>query len=72
MTDTTNIGRRSFLKRSAIMGGATVGGALAAPAVLAQAPMVIKMQTSWGDAEHLAGIRPGLRRPASRRCRAAG
>ncbi|HMO71897.1 MAG TPA: TRAP transporter substrate-binding protein, partial [Paracoccaceae bacterium] len=28
-------------------GGATAGAALAAPAVLAQAPLVVKMQTSW-------------------------
>jgi len=30
------------------MGGAAAGSALAAPAVLAQAPLVLKMQTSWG------------------------
>jgi len=39
--------RRSFLKRTALGGGA-VAGTLAAPAVLAQAPIVLKMQTSWG------------------------
>ncbi len=38
--------RRSFLKGGAIAAGATASG-LAAPAVLAQSPMVIKMQTSW-------------------------
>jgi len=32
------------------MGGAAAGSALAAPAVLAQAPIVLKMQTSWGAA----------------------
>ncbi|WP_371412656.1 TRAP transporter substrate-binding protein [Rhodovulum sp. BSW8] len=40
--------RRSFLKRSALAGGVAGTGALAAPAVLAQAPIVLKMQTSWG------------------------
>jgi TRAP-type mannitol/chloroaromatic compound transport system substrate-binding protein len=39
--------RRSFLKRTALGGGA-VAGTLVAPAVLAQAPIVLKMQTSWG------------------------
>jgi TRAP-type mannitol/chloroaromatic compound transport system substrate-binding protein len=38
--------RRSFLRKSAFVGGATAG-VLAAPAVLAQAPKVLKMQTSW-------------------------
>ncbi|MBW4963295.1 TRAP transporter substrate-binding protein [Sulfitobacter sp. CW3] len=50
MTDKTNINRRSFLTKSAVAGGAAAGGMLAAPAVLAQAPIVIKMQTSWNDA----------------------
>ena len=40
------INRRSFLRKTALAGGASVG-ALAAPAVLAQAPRVVKMQTSW-------------------------
>lgn len=42
--------RRSFLKKSAFAGGATAG-ALAAPAVLAQAPIVLKMQTSWSASD---------------------
>ncbi|MHA3977075.1 TRAP transporter substrate-binding protein [Halovulum sp. GXIMD14794] len=50
MTKKTNIDRRSFLRKSALAGGAVAGGTLAAPAVLAQAPVVIKMQTSWGAA----------------------
>ncbi|SNS75154.1 TRAP transporter substrate-binding protein [Tropicimonas sediminicola] len=50
MSDNAKIGRRSFLKKSALMGGAAAGSMLAAPAVLAQAPVVIKMQTSWGAA----------------------
>ncbi|MBE3637927.1 TRAP transporter substrate-binding protein [Mangrovicoccus algicola] len=36
--------RRKFLRTGALAGGA---GTLAAPAVLAQAPLVMKMQTSW-------------------------
>ena len=47
MTDTTKINRRSFLKKSALAGGTAGAGALAAPAVLAQAPIVVRMQTSW-------------------------
>jgi TRAP-type mannitol/chloroaromatic compound transport system substrate-binding protein len=43
---TKSINRRSFLRKTALAGGASVG-ALAAPAVLAQAPQVVKMQTSW-------------------------
>ncbi|NNG03116.1 MAG: TRAP transporter substrate-binding protein [Inquilinus sp.] len=38
--------RRSFLKGGAIAAGAAASS-LAAPAVLAQSPMVLKMQTSW-------------------------
>jgi TRAP-type mannitol/chloroaromatic compound transport system substrate-binding protein len=42
------VSRRSFLSSSALAGGgAIVGSSLAAPAVLAQAPIVMKMQTSW-------------------------
>ncbi|MBL3608856.1 TRAP transporter substrate-binding protein [Rhodovulum sulfidophilum] len=48
MTDMSNMNRRSFLRRSALAGGVAGTGALAAPAVLAQAPIVLKMQTSWG------------------------
>ena len=39
--------RRSFLKKGAAAGGMVVAGSLAAPAVLAQSPIVMKMQTSW-------------------------
>jgi TRAP-type mannitol/chloroaromatic compound transport system substrate-binding protein len=38
--------RRSFLKGSALVGGIAASG-LAAPAVLAQSPLVVKMQSSW-------------------------
>lgn len=48
MSDHQKLNRRSFLKKSALMGGAAAGSTLAAPAVLAQAPLVLKMQTSWG------------------------
>ncbi|QDL91011.1 TRAP transporter substrate-binding protein [Paroceanicella profunda] len=43
----TSVSRRSFLRRGAAAGGIAATGALAAPAVLAQAPLVVKMQTSW-------------------------
>jgi len=42
----TPVSRRSFLRTGAIGGGVAASG-LAAPAVLAQSPLVIKMQTSW-------------------------
>jgi TRAP-type mannitol/chloroaromatic compound transport system substrate-binding protein len=42
----SHVSRRRFLKTGALAGGAAAG-ALAAPAVLAQSPQVIKMQTSW-------------------------
>lgn len=45
-TVTTAVSRRSFLKTGALAGGVAATG-LAAPAVLAQAPKVVKMQTSW-------------------------
>ncbi len=47
MTIKTQLNRRSFIKKSALMGGTAASGVLAAPAVLAQAPIVVKMQTSW-------------------------
>ncbi|MDP3960277.1 MAG: TRAP transporter substrate-binding protein [Pseudorhodobacter sp.] len=39
--------RRSFMRTGALAGGAVAGSMLAAPAVLAQAPILMKMQTSW-------------------------
>ena len=50
MSNNRNFNRRSFLTKSTIAGGVATGGMLAAPAVLAQSPIVIKMQTSWNDA----------------------
>ncbi|MBL3704218.1 twin-arginine translocation signal domain-containing protein [Sulfitobacter sp. BDSS02] len=50
MSNKPSLNRRSFLTKSALAGGAAAGSMLAAPAVLAQAPIVIKMQTSWNDA----------------------
>lgn len=50
MKESKTINRRSFLTKSAVAGGAAAGSMLAAPAVLAQAPLVVKMQTSWNDA----------------------
>jgi TRAP-type mannitol/chloroaromatic compound transport system substrate-binding protein len=41
-----SVSRRRFLKGGAIAAGG-VAGALAAPAVLAQSPQTIRMQTSW-------------------------
>ncbi len=49
MTNSKNnatVSRRSFIKAGAAATGAAAGG-LAAPAVLAQSPVVVKMQTSW-------------------------
>jgi TRAP-type mannitol/chloroaromatic compound transport system substrate-binding protein len=45
--DARAVSRRSFLRRGALGGSAAAAGMLAAPAVLAQAPITIKMQTSW-------------------------
>ena len=50
MTDTreaARLSRRSFLRKGALGGSAAAATALAAPAVLAQASIVMKMQTSW-------------------------
>jgi TRAP-type mannitol/chloroaromatic compound transport system substrate-binding protein len=50
MTDTRDsarLSRRSFLRKGALGGSAAAATVLAAPAVLAQAPLVMKMQTSW-------------------------
>ena len=41
------VSRRSFLRTGAIAGGAAAATTLAAPAVVGQAPVVVKMQTSW-------------------------
>jgi TRAP-type mannitol/chloroaromatic compound transport system substrate-binding protein len=41
------LSRRSFLSKGALGGTVAAGAALAAPAVLAQAPLVVRMQTSW-------------------------
>lgn len=41
------VSRRSFLRKSALAGGVAATAGLAAPAVLAQSPLVVKMQTSW-------------------------
>ena len=45
--DVKSVSRRSFLRTGALGGGVVAAGGLAAPAVLAQSPLVIKMQTSW-------------------------
>jgi TRAP-type mannitol/chloroaromatic compound transport system substrate-binding protein len=46
-TDAVVESRRSFLKAGAVAGAAAAAGTLAAPAVLAQAPQVLRMQSSW-------------------------
>jgi len=46
-THQKSVNRRSFLKKSALAGGTAASAALAAPAVLAQAPILFRMQTSW-------------------------
>ncbi len=43
----SRVSRRSFLRKGAMLGGVAAAGGLAAPAVLAQSPLVVKMQTSW-------------------------
>ena len=47
MSKVEKLDRRSFLRKSALAGGGAAAATLAAPAVLAQAPLVVKMQTSW-------------------------
>ncbi len=49
-TTSSDVSRRSFLKRGAAAAGA-VAGSVAAPAILAQSPMVLKMQTSWSASD---------------------
>lgn len=51
-TTSSGVSRRSFLKRGAAAAGA-VAGSVAAPAILAQSPIVIKMQTSWSASDIL-------------------
>ncbi|BCH30538.1 C4-dicarboxylate ABC transporter [Mesorhizobium sp. L-8-10] len=47
MMNSNKLSRRRFLKGSTVAGGAAVASGLAAPAVLAQAPVTLKMQSSW-------------------------
>ncbi len=51
MSYENKVNRRSFLRRSALAGGAAAGSMLAAPAVLGQSPLVVKMQTSWPSSD---------------------
>ena len=46
MTKNTTISRRNFLAKSTVAAGAAAG-TLAAPAVLAQSPIRLRMQSSW-------------------------
>lgn len=43
----TQLSRRSFLSKGALGGTVAAGAVLSAPAVLAQAPIQMRMQTSW-------------------------
>ncbi len=43
--------RRSMLKTGAVAGGVAAGSVIGAPAVVGQAPLVVKMQTSWPAAD---------------------
>ncbi|MFP5479571.1 MAG: TRAP transporter substrate-binding protein [Alphaproteobacteria bacterium] len=45
--DPRQLSRRSFLRKGALGGTVAAASTLAAPAVLAQSPIVVKMQTSW-------------------------
>ncbi len=47
MKNSDTMGRRSFLRKTALGGAAAGVGTLAAPAVMAQAPRVLKMQSAW-------------------------
>ena len=47
MSKKNKLDRRKFLKGTAVAGGAAAASTLAAPAVLAQSPVVVKLQTSW-------------------------
>ncbi|HET7409299.1 MAG TPA: TRAP transporter substrate-binding protein, partial [Paracoccaceae bacterium] len=53
MTDSNakTVSRRKFLRGGAVAAGTAAVGTLAAPAVLAQAPMTLRMQTSWPPAD---------------------
>ena len=50
MTDKA-ISRRKFLGTAGVAGAGVAASALAAPAVLAQAPKVLKMQSSWPESD---------------------
>lgn len=43
--------RRSFLSKGALAGGVAAASGFAAPAVLAQSPIVMRMQTSWPSSD---------------------
>ena len=45
------ISRRKFLKTATVGGAAVAGATLAAPAVLAQSPVTLKMQSSWPESD---------------------
>ena len=50
-TENKALSRRKLLKGGAIAAGATAASTLAAPAAIGQAPVVVKMQTSWSASD---------------------
>ncbi|SMF58313.1 TRAP-type mannitol/chloroaromatic compound transport system, substrate-binding protein [Tistlia consotensis] len=49
--ESKSLNRRKFLKTGAVASAGVAASALAAPAVLAQSPRVLKMQTSWTSSD---------------------
>ena len=50
-TENKTLSRRKLLKGGAVAAGATAATTLAAPAAIGQAPVVVKMQTSWAASD---------------------
>ena len=51
-TESKPVARRSFLRAGSVAGAAAAASTLAAPAIVrAQAPIVLKMQSSWGPSD---------------------
>ena len=50
-TENKTLSRRKLLKGGAVAAGATAATTLAAPAAIGQAPVVVKMQTSWSASD---------------------
>ncbi|MFC4352690.1 TRAP transporter substrate-binding protein [Fodinicurvata halophila] len=50
-SESKSVSRRSFLSKGALAGGVAAASGFAAPAVLAQSPIVMRMQTSWPSSD---------------------